>query len=456
MNILRLFPMGLLLFWSCSGSQKTSTSQKQQFDPAPTWVSQRPHDSGYYIGVGSSNKKAQPLDFQSIAKKNALNDLATEISVRVQGESTMNTQEYNKAFSEDFMSTIKTSTDTRIEDFEVAGIWENENEYWVYYRLNKGMYQSKIREKKLQALRTGYDLYEKGKTASFEGNLTGAFDLYMHGLFAMKDYWSEPNEMETTSGKIFLDNELFTAMRSLFSDLKIDVPVERITLSSQNGFRQELKIIIQHRNQAARAIPVSYSYERETFMKPVTQLSSDLGEVKVIVEKVAAQNRNNQLRIFIDPEAFLAADLDKTVQKALIKGFRSQQSIVPIDFVSPSFFVELAGNGSTGISLNSDFCGELQKKGFRVAASKKEANYHVTIGHSLKSGGSTDGFVTAYLDLTIEVIEVKSGHVIYRDGANGIKGVGLNDSGASADAYKRAREKIEQQILPGLFKALSK
>ena len=49
--------------------------------PRPTWVSARPVTGGYYVGIGLANKNRP--DAQEAAKKNALNDLASEISVTV-------------------------------------------------------------------------------------------------------------------------------------------------------------------------------------------------------------------------------------------------------------------------------------------------------------------------------------------------------------------------------------
>jgi hypothetical protein len=444
---------GSILF-SCGGGKQATASKKVVYDPAPEWVSQRPHDAAYYIGVGSSNKKAQPLDFQTIAKKNALNDLATEISVRVQGETTMNTQEYNKAFSEDFMASIKTSTDAKIDDYEVAGLWENENEYWVFYRLNKGQYQSRIREKKRQALSSANDFLEKGRLAAQEGNINGAFDLFMHGLFAMKDYWSEPNEFETTSGKIFLDNELMSSMRSLFSDLKIEVPQDKIILDSKNSFRQELLLKVFYSGKPARSLPVNYSYEQESFMKPKTQFSSETGEFVVMVEKVSSKSKTNQLKLSIEPENFLAADLDKPLQKAILKGFRIHQVLIPIEFVSPSFYFKSSDSGNNALTLSNGLANEIQKRGFRLAANEKETNYSVGIQTTLKAGGSSDGFVVSYLDVMVEVKEMKTGVIVYREALSGVKGVGLNEAGANNDAFKRGKEKMEQQIAPALCKTL--
>ena len=456
-GILKLFLL-LWIFCSCGSKKDTASSSKKAYDPAPSWVSQRPHDAAYYIGLGSSSKKAQPLDYQAIAKKNALNDMATEISVRVQGETTMNTQEYNKAFSEDFMSSIKTTTDAKIEDYEVVGVWENEIEYWVFYRLNKSQYQSKKQEKKRQALSSANDFLIKGKLAESNGNINGAFDMYMHGLFSMKEYWAEQNEFTTESGKVFLDNELVNAMRNLFSELRIDVTPKKIVLSPENHFRMEALAKLTFRMNPARGVPVTYSYERETFMKPKSQFTSDSGELIMAIEEASSKSKNNQLKITIDPEMFLAEDLDKVLQKGLIKGIRIEQTLIPIEFVTPTFYVNseemnFSSPAATKVLANA-FSSELQKRGVRTLASIKDANYVVSITANTKSGGSSDGFVVVYLDSTIEVKEIKSGAIVYKETLSGVKGVGINEVGASNDAYKRGREKIEQQILPALWKIL--
>ena len=50
------------------------------------------------------------------------------------------------------------------------------------------------------------DYYVKGLEAEAQGNVPSAIDLYLHGLFALKNYWNEVNEFNSETGKIFLDN----------------------------------------------------------------------------------------------------------------------------------------------------------------------------------------------------------------------------------------------------------
>jgi hypothetical protein len=120
--------LGIMLLNACGGKDSVKTVVPPP-QPKPEWVSARPVNSSYYIGIATCSKTAQPADYQAIAKKLALNDLATEISVKVEGQTFFNTMEVNKAFSESFSSNVTTSSSELLEDYEVAGIWEDKELY---------------------------------------------------------------------------------------------------------------------------------------------------------------------------------------------------------------------------------------------------------------------------------------------------------------------------------------
>jgi len=263
MNAL-LWSLIVLLLASCS-AKKDTTSASQQATievPAPEWVGNRPHSPSYYIGIGSCSKFAQPYEYQTIAKKNALNDLASEISVRVQGQTFLNSLEVNKSFSEEFISNVSTSTDAKIEDYEIAGTWENKNEFWVFYRLDKAKYQAWKMAKKSAALNLANDFYQKGLEAEKNSNVLAAFDLYMRGIFALKDYWNESNEFMSTAGKVYLDNEIFSSMQKMCGNLKLSTDKNRVKLTSENNFTQDVFATLSLDGRAVKGLTVKYSYEK--------------------------------------------------------------------------------------------------------------------------------------------------------------------------------------------------
>lgn len=447
-------------FSGCNAGKDITDGGKDVKAPetAPEWVGSRPHNGAYYIGIGTCSKLNQPLDYQTVAKKNALNDLASEISVRVQGETFLNSLEVNKNFSEEFISTISTTTDEKIENFEVAGIWENKNEYWIYYRLNKSEYQRQKQEKKNNVLSQANDYYLKGREAEMSGSVPAAFDLYMHGLFTMKEYWDEVNEYRSDSTKIFLDNELYSSMQRIGNGLRIEPAASKISLSSDNNYNANVNVQVTYNGKAVRGITVLSNYLRPRYARPRSAMTDQNGSIVVNVSDVSTTEKSNKLDLSIDLDPLLAQDLDMTIQRGLLKTMRTDKREIPIELVTPSFYIKseekVFGTPSSANVLGSAVNSELVKRGMRISSSPTETNYLVDISSNTTAGGSSQGFNVAFLEMTVSVKNARTGEVVYQETQSSIKGLQLNMDAASLEAYKKGKEKMETEIIKSMLDSI--
>ncbi len=459
MNAL-LWSLIVLLLASCS-AKKDTTSASQQATievPAPEWVGNRPHSPSYYIGIGSCSKFAQPYDYQTIAKKNALNDLASEISVRVQGQTFLNSLEVNKSFSEEFISNVSTSTDAKIEDYEIAGTWENKNEFWVFYRLDKARYQAWKMAKKSAALNLANDFYQKGLEAEKNSNVLAAFDLYMRGIFALKDYWNESNEYMSAAGKVYLDNEIFSSMQKMCGNLKLSTDKNRVKLTSENNFTQDVFATLSLDGRAVKGLTVKYSYEKVQGMHRSEVITTEVGHATVPVSEANFSNTSNAVTIELDLTKLKVQDLDQKVQDGFIQSFKTDRKALPIEAVLPSFFItsnELNYGALTSAKvLQSALSGALVAKGLRIAGKESEADFVATIESNTKEGGQANGFVVAFLEVNLVVKNRKTGEVAFSETLSSVKGLQLNKDAAGIEAYKKGKEKVEQAMTPKLLQSI--
>ena len=450
----------VFLFASCSGSKDTtSASQQSTIEvPAPEWVGNRPHSPSYYIGIGSCSKFAQPYDYQTIAKKNALNDLASEISVRVQGQTFLNSLEVNKSFSEEFISNVSTSTDAKIEDYEIAGSWENKNEFWVFYRLDKAKYQAWKMAKKSAALNLANDFYQKGLEAERNSNVTAAFDLYMRGIFALKDYWNESNEYMSAAGKVYLDNEIFSSMQKMCGNLKLSTDKNRVKLASENNFTLDVFATLSLDGRAVKGLTVKYSYEKVQGMHRSEVITTEEGHAIVPVSEVNFSNSANAVTIELDLTKLKVQDLDQKVQDGFIQSFKTDRKVLPIEAILPSFFItsnELNyGASSSTRVLQSALSGALVAKGLRIAGKESEADFVATIESNTKEGGQANGFVVAFLEVNLVVKNRKTGELAFSETLSSVKGLQLNKDAAGIEAYKKGKEKVEQVLTQKLLQSI--
>lgn len=447
----------LVLLGACGGKDTVKTVVPPP-QPKPEWVSSRPVNSAYYIGIATCSKITQPTDYQAIAKKLALNDLATEISVKVEGQTFFNSMEVNKAFSESFSSNVTTSSSELLEDYEVAGIWEDKETYAIYYKLNKYDYQSKKALKKENTLKSAFDYLKKGREAKKLGNIPSAIDLLYHGLFALKPYWTEVNQMKDESGnEIFIDNELFSEIRSILADLRFETPLKNIVLSSSNTFKAQVPVMITYKSVGVRGINVKYSYQRDNYMKPKTVMSDNDGIILADIDNASLKAKNNALELSLLVDALVPQDLDSDLALSLINGINTDQRKIPIEVLAPSFFVssnEFKLDGTKTTTLAEATRNALIAKGMRIATSESNADYVIYINTNPRAGEDIQGFKVAYIDGKINVNDTKTNGSIYENSINGVKGVQLSHENAVLEAYKKQRENIESTLINEIIKII--
>lgn len=454
--MIRLFAISLALIsaFGC-GTQNQLVETQVEVKNAPEWVNTRPLSGQYYVGVAAASKVREPLEYASVAKKNALNDLASEISVEIKGESLLNTLEVNRSFHEEFISTISTSTREKIEGYDIGGTWETEDEYWVYYRLSKSKHATLKKQKKDQVLAASYDLYQKGKDAAVSGNMGNAIDMHIRALLEMKDYWAEVNEYLIGDQTVYLDNEIYSNLNNLAVNIQIQPSISQIILNHANGYSSTVDVLVHHRGNPLRNIPVTYSYDKGKFMKPIKVLTTSDGKVKIRVADVDISNHDNRLKIEVDLQSVVDPTLEKRFTRPLIQTMKNEKREIPIAVELPVAYLqsnELAFGAETDSkALSSTLQNALTKKGIRFTSFKEQADFAIKVSGNTTKGGTSQGFHVAYLEMRIEVVDNKNGSQVYSQSINNIKGLQLNFDSASVDAYKRASKKIESEILEELI-----
>lgn len=426
--------------------------------PRPEWVNTRPISGSYYIGIGSASKTTAPADFQNIAKKNALNDLVSEIKVTVKGETFLNSMEINRKFTEEFNSSIQTSTNEEIENFDIVGVWENKTEYWVYYRLSKSDHARRKQEKKSKILNSSADFFLKAKDAEMERDLAAAADMYIRALLELKPYWDEVNEFELGDKKVFLDNEIYQSLQKMLLDLKIEPSVNSIELSASNEFSVNVKFLVHMRGNPVKSVPVMYNYDRGKFMAERQILTDNSGTAEIEVNKVNTLNKENELKYRINYAAFGEKATDRKLVAAMLDPFENKKYSLPIKIKFPTVSVastEKANGTPTGGRVLSDaFISAFSQSSFAPASAGAKGDFLVSIESEATPGGTSSGFHVAYLRMTVSVTKNADGKEIYRNTFPDIKGVQLSPEAAINDAYKKAADKTKEEIVPLIIKTV--
>lgn len=445
---------------ACKDKQPVVQAPPPATAQRPAWVASRPVSDGYYIGIGLASM-ARP-DHQETAKKNALNDLASEISVTVQGNSLLYTLDRKTSFDESFTSTINTRTSEQLEGFELVDTWENGTEYWTYYRLSKAEHARLKAARKRQAIEQATDLYARAGQSLAAGDLKSAFDKDLRALLAMKAYWGE-NDTATVNGRsVSLANEIYNDLQRLMSGTRITALPERCQLDLSNHFTREVLLQVRYQGNGTALdlaqLPLVISYPGLSGRVTATRNTDGEGQARTTVQQVDMGAAGPELLVRVDLEGLAAKDLDHAFVKPLVGSLTAPELRVPIDVRLPKVhFTSLEKNmglplteGGAALAVKQ----ELTSKGFRFVEKEQEADLLLSVTAGTREGGEANGFFTAYLDLAVACRDRRTQDMVYSGGKQGIKGVQLNYDKAGMEAYKRSLQDVRQEVVPALMNAI--
>ncbi|HEX2615913.1 MAG TPA: LPP20 family lipoprotein [Flavobacteriales bacterium] len=426
----------------------------------PAWVQSRPVSESNYVGIGLC-PKTRP-DYQESAKKNALNDLASEISVKVEGNSLLYTLDRKYQFDEQFTSSINTKTSEQLEGYELVDSYENANEYWIYYRLSKAEHARIKAEKKTRAISQATDGYARAQQSLAAGDLKGAFDQDMRALIAIKEYWGE-SDLATINGKeVPLANEIFNDLQRLTSGVRLSALPERCELNYGNRFKREMLVSAAYAGTGnARdlaQLPLVLSYPGLSGKVTETKNTDTEGHVRTTVQRADLDTPSPELLVRLDVDALVSKDLDPTFTKPLVGSLTVPELHVLIDRVMPRVFMQAnetnMGQAAPDAGLALGLKEELTRKGFRFVERASDADLTMDLKATTREGGEASGFFTAYLDVSFNFRDRRSGDTIYEGGRQGVKGIQLTYPKAGLDAYKKAGQDLKKELVPAMLNAL--
>ncbi|MBL7983063.1 MAG: LPP20 family lipoprotein [Flavobacteriales bacterium] len=426
----------------------------------PEWVRSRPVSSSYYIGIGLASKARS--DFQETAKKNALNDLASEISVVVEGNSLLQTLDRRTSFDETFSSTIRTSTREQIEGFELVGTWENGTEYYTYYRLSKAEHARIKAERKARSIASALDLHGRSKAALASGDLRSAFDNDLRALIAMKEYWGENDVVDLEGRQVPLVNELYNDLQKLSSGVQLAILPERCELNYGNHFRRELLVSAQYRNgnglRDLVQLPLVIEYPGSTGKVTEMKSTDAEGRLRTTVQRIDPRANGQEVVVRLDVVGLASKELEPALVKALLASLTVPEKRAAIALQMPKVFMrsnetnlgQPVGDAGVATAIRE----EMTRNGFRFVDRESDSDMQLTLTSSTRQGGESNGFFTAFLDVTFSFRDRKSGDVVHEGGKQAIKGVQLAYDKAGMDAYKKAVQEVRKDLVPAVMNAL--
>ncbi len=425
----------------------------------PDWLTAKPKSSLYYTGIGHSLKDGTSNHIQ-IAKKNALEDLVSEIKVTVSSTSVLSQIDVDNKFHERYEQIIQTEAAEEIEEFEMVDAWEDAFNYWVYYRLSKERYREIKEEQKRNAVQQAADFYSKGIEATRNRERLKALTFYFQALRAMEDYLADAVSVTIEGRSVLLTNEIYASIQDVLRN--IEITVEPRSLEVHRRMNQNNEALIAHARFRDSETPIIGLPLRAAFMKGEGEVfptySTDAnGNCRILLTRIGSAEVEQSVGISVDTET-LAGTATSPIFTLITQSLRVPSDQVILRVRRPLVYLTGSersfGRENPHLLISNTLKNYLTRQGFEFTQTRDSADLWFDVTTNTEEGSVAGSIFITYLNGTIRVSSAREGTEIYALTLDRIKGYGLDYDRSSIDAYNNTTESLEDGRLKDLINTI--
>lgn len=422
-------------------------------------MSAKPMADSYYVGIGHSAKTGTNNYVQE-AKKSALEDMVSEIKVNVSSTSVLTQIDNNKEFRERYEQMIQTTAADEIEEFESVDSWEDDRNYWVYYRLSKQRYREIKEQQKRDAVTLALDYFTKAKQSERETNPIQALSFYYQGFRAVEKYLAEPITLTFEGKEIILTNEIYASMQKLLDDIQLTATPSQISLN-RRVTQESQAVVVRASGKSTRKsmadLPLKAAFEKGSGDVFPEYKTTAEGQARILLTKISSRELEQSVAVTVNLLSFAGANPSPIFELVSSKMTLPKVSIVmnvqrPIVFVTA--LEKNFGNPRQTLQLTNKIKNYLSKEGFEFTEDKAKAELAMDITSDSEKGAVSGSIYISYVTSVIRVRTILDNKEIYATTLDRIKGYSLDYERASQEAYTKSMEVLENEKLPELLNAI--
>jgi len=426
----------------------------------PDWIEKHPISSIYYIGIGVAQKEKDNRDYIQKAKDKALKEIASEITITISSEVISKIIEKSGVIEEDFKSQIRSTTEAALEGYELVDTWEDKKEYWVYYRLSKVLYEEQKREKINKAISLSLDLFSKARNNLKDRNIEKALLFYLQSLNPIADYIGEPLETNFQDTTIFLENEIYFSLQNILGNSELQPLTKELNAKIGQAVKKPIEVSAVYFDQNGNDIkisnfPITFSFLKGSgdLMKNIRTDKNGIGRCKI--SKISSQDKFQIVQAELDISSLLPQDSTSIIYRDIIKSLPIPNAKIILNVSGLSIFVD-AQELNFGKQIDVPYIEPkvkeiLSEKGFIFVDEIPDADFMLKINAQSREGSKVYNMYSAFVDVTVSVIDVCSSDEINKISLSNIKGIDLDNNKAGLKAFENAAQKVSKEILPILL-----
>ena len=420
----------------------------------PEWIESQQNAENYWFGVGSVEKPFYGDDIREEARNQALNEIASQISVYISSSFEEVITEHNFSLDEFATSVVKIRVDNKLLNIEIVDSYENKNRYYLLAKLSQTKYYEAIEKQRRNAVKTAIGLLDKSES---EFNIQ-SFTYLSEAMNEIIPYMDIPIEEEypVGSGKTI---NLYSYIKLLantsinrFRLIPIQEAVE-IKLGFSRDIQLGVKVVDNNSNAPIENVPVNCYIDENN--KSSFALSDTEGNCIFPVPSITDDKPIQYVNFEVN--------MDEIIESVQLLGVLPKiqaQSTLKVN--PPKIFIQISENNLGEATVNP----YIQPVITEFFAQNFSANFVDTNNADLIISGSVNtrfvsdtpndyGIYQVFGDATISISNGETGEVILKKSFNKVQGSDFQTNKEAANqSLKKMSEKITEDFLPEIIELI--
>ncbi|OYT11651.1 MAG: hypothetical protein B6I18_03420 [Bacteroidetes bacterium 4572_112] len=441
------------LLISC-GASKEEKLEAKQMSEAPVWVKQRPINNMYYVGIAKISK-ASYSNYSEAAKKMALNDLASEISVTIESNTIVSSVEDNGGFKSDFSRYIEMEMRNDLEGYTMVAEYETGRMYMVYYRLSKQKWRSIQAKRKKAAADRAYTQYSQAQKEIKDLNYNSAIMTLTNSLLELKKYWNEPVYHTIGDEDKRLDIEIRSQLSEMLSEIKLVLSSENIVLNTKNSFSSKVGLKVVNKNgNILKGFPIRISYRKASLPYQATIFSEDKMS-KIALDKIKFSKTTTYVKLQLEKDKLLSIKAeDKKMLKFINDAFQTNPILLAVDFELPVIYIKDKTDSKYSHYVKDAVAQSVGNKGFTIVDNLRKSDMIMEINSHENFKNQNSKIQIAYVSYSAVVKDRIKRETIYTFSSEKYKGADYKLDVALEKSYIKIAEEIRNNSFGDLLNAI--
>lgn len=425
---------------------------------APEWVTNTPVNNEFYIGIGSS-KKSYP-DYQKRATKEALSAIAEQIQINIKSQNELFVSQNKSGISRDFFQNVVTTSSVQLQGYELYAKWENNEDYYVYYRLSKKKFREDMVVQYDKAINNSNKKISDAKSYLKAGKINAAVAAYLDASKFLEDMVGNSFIPEKHAAIVNNWSAVKSALIRIANNVQISPLYSEYTLSKNKLFDTEIPVrtFISENNMKKSIAEVPVIFRLSNNYNAFYRKSVNTDNNGICMDKIVnIYNASNNYTITckIDFENYFNDFGDYLILKD--KAFEDLYStcdinihVIPLKVLVES--TELINSSPRSFhTIKNDVSNYLRRHYFYISKSLKNSDYLIKIRSDTRKGTYYMGMYSSFLTVEYSVINNHTGRTVYKGNITDIKGVSLNYQSAAEKAYDNFKEDNNQELVQSIL-----